>query len=263
MGALLESSNMHPSIKSFLFVFLAMAGMLSTTACNKDDGNDPCLCARQHTGDFKIEERLGFSIRRWVPVHDTGFYRNDIRFTAFDSGLDSVQWQIGADPKIRTDQQFVLEFDQPFGRIYVTLKSFWTPNRECFPDDPGQDSISKVIHLVDVDDLPIWGTYRGSNSSAPQNQFEIELLPEYDNHIRVIRNLPEGCPWSRSMLLAGRYFAIVNNRSDFGCYDPKGVGFVNSKDSIQIDYGREDPDSADAPDPVFIDIPDFFAGTRI
>lgn len=129
---------------------------------------DPCACASEVTADFVIEENTGPISGLWIET-DTTFHNKNVRFRALEGDAEYT-WYIGLD--IETDQASWKYFsDQWIGSdIPITLVVKKDPNKTCFPDDDGYDSITKTFHVSqypifhgydeDIEFGTIEGTYR-------------------------------------------------------------------------------------------------------
>ena len=144
-------------------------------ACKKEQpsmpGNtkDPCGCASEVSADFVIEEQLNnVPDYDWVET-DTTLHNKDVQFRALEEDAE-YKWYIGIDTfATQTASRFFS--DQWIGYdIPITLVVKKEPNKTCFPDDDGYDSITKTFHVSqymidhgyndDVELGTIEGTYR-------------------------------------------------------------------------------------------------------
>ncbi len=130
---------------------------------------DPCGCASEVSADFVIEEQLNnVPDYDWVET-DTTLHNKDVQFRALEEDAE-YKWYIGIDTfATQTASRFFS--DQWIGYdIPITLVVKKEPNKTCFPDDDGFDSITKTFHVSqymidhgynnDVELGTIEGTYR-------------------------------------------------------------------------------------------------------
>ncbi|MGM0479700.1 MAG: hypothetical protein ACQERC_10795 [Bacteroidota bacterium] len=118
------------------------------------DTKDPCDCASEVSADFVIEEYTGPISDLWIQT-DTTLHDKYVRFRALEDDAEYT-WYIGADVEtIQTPSKFFS--DQWTGSdIPITLVVKKDPNKTCFPDDDGYDSITKTFH---VSQYPVFHGY--------------------------------------------------------------------------------------------------------
>jgi hypothetical protein len=73
-------------------------------------------------------------------------YESNVRFTALEEDAEYT-WYIGSE--VLNDKSFVRYFSDQWkeSNIPVTLVVKKQPNKACFPDDDGYDSIVKTFHV--------------------------------------------------------------------------------------------------------------------
>jgi hypothetical protein len=107
---------------------------------------------------------------------------------------DSTVWKLQNDPKLRPQNNLILDFSKPFGRVTVQAIGYRSIHKDCFgPEDDGIDTILKTITILHEDDSPIFGTFRGTNDGE-SDSFNIIIgrdtflgqdnLPYYENYFR-------------------------------------------------------------------------------
>jgi hypothetical protein len=189
----------------FAFAFL--------TSCHKEqailpNGLNGCGCAEETSADFKIEEFWGdindYDIRTET---DTAYTEKNIYFTAYQK--DAIyKWYIGTE--ILTDSVVGRFF--PNGAVEnqtipITLVVKKKPNKICFPNDDGYDSIVKYIHFVK---LP---ANTGANQLYPLNMvgtYRVKMP-----HLIDSQELTIGCVMnefnSEQILSVSNYDGFGNN----------------------------------------------------
>ena len=155
----------------FIIAFFALALIF---ACKKDQpdmrqAEDPCACASEVTAEFVIEERATHIPEEiWIET-DTTLHDKTVGFRALEEDAEYT-WYIGAQQfNTQTASRFFT--DEWIGYdIPITLVVKKEPNKACFPDDDGYDSITKTFHVSqypirhgfqqDIEHGGIEGTYR-------------------------------------------------------------------------------------------------------
>lgn len=200
---------------------------------------DPCAEKTPVTARFSIYENVSDSLF----VADTVLQYNTIVFEA-DEAYTTYEWTIGDDERVFTSKRVQLHFQQPVGKIDVTLKVTKAPDLKCFPEDDGSDILTKSFVVIDWRNSLTIGEYVGSNVSKPSEQFEVKITREFDinNHpIYNLENINIGCLDTRT---PGRG-AKVYQFEDLvwygdGCKGVEGWATLPTPDSIRIDYSYGD-----------------------
>lgn len=135
-------------------ISLLAAISLLVLACKKIEQpemtqlNKECDCAKEVSADFVIEEMAtppGLPGNKFTET-DTVFKAKNVQFRALEE--DAVYtWYIGQE--ILTDQVIGRYFSENLGgtNVPITLVVKKKPNKICFPNDDGYDSISKIMHV--------------------------------------------------------------------------------------------------------------------
>lgn len=138
-------------------------------ACRKDkppldlSDKDPCGCASEVSADFDIHEVT------WVleTLTDNIFSGRNARFTAKEEDAEYT-WYIGSE--ILSTKSVTRFFNNGLVgmTIPVTLVVRKEPNRTCFPDDDGYDSIVKYMKVFDMCAEPhmLEGTFRFAEENS-------------------------------------------------------------------------------------------------
>lgn len=204
---------------------------------------DPCAEKTPITARFSIYENVSDSLF----VADTVLQYNTIVFEA-DENYTTYEWTVGDDPRTFTSRKFALNFQQPVGKIEVTLKVTKAPDLKCFPDDDGTDVLTKSVVVIDWRNSLTIGEYIGSNVSKPSDQFEVKITRELDVNSHPIYNLVninKGCNRSSPLSWSGGRGAKAFRFYDYVWYGDgcKGVDSwitLPTPDSIRIDYSYGD-----------------------
>lgn len=128
--------------------------------------NEGCDCSKEVSADFLMEEQSSNNPNIGIVYTDTDttFAGKPVRFTAKEKNADYT-WYIGAE--VLTDEQYSRFFSTALAGsdIPISLVVRKKPNKICFPNDDGFDSITKYLHIGPVYDAssgyhPLEGTYR-------------------------------------------------------------------------------------------------------
>lgn len=261
---------MNKNLLFFTGYFFLFFSIFSFTACEEDceiptdpscKNYDPCWEKSPVSANFTMWER--------VPDDDTlqvsnSVYMNRNLILVADQDHENYRWQIGNDPKERTGKSAVVYFGRPYEDIKITLIVSDIPNTNCHPGDDGIDTVSKTIQVRTLEDLPIWGSFKGMDLDHPDDPFTIKVAWDstwfgfYPN----IRNLPEGCTVAANLGVGAAGFTIIPSLSTDDCYSVRGVGHLN-KDSLRIEYSYFDPTLQSQVPPVLTLIKKTFIGKKL
>ena len=147
---------------------------------------NPCDCATEVSAEFKMEESGKYQ-GSLNPVYkeetDTMYSERPLLFTALEDDAEYT-WYIGAE--VITEKTFWRFFDNTLAgqTLPMTLVVKKKPNKICFPNDDGYDSITKNITIVDGTQLyttpnHFEGTYRISDTSSVDS---IDIVIDFDNN---------------------------------------------------------------------------------
>ncbi len=261
-------------MKKLIPLFLAL-GMLVWQGCKRCDDPtnpecenfDPCWDAQPlQAADFKMWQPLRLDYT--APVYDTVFMNKTLVLEA-DSGYESYEWTIGLDTTKRHTRLEPVEFYAPYGRIDITLVVRWTPDTLCYPEDDGVDTVQKTIYVVDVKELPIWGSYHGYATSAPEDTFTMRLTHEeytwVTGEVGILEGLPVAGCRTPYIISGATAFYLGTSSGRIEVCDPHGrkvYGVLSpGYDSLVVTYETY-PVGPDAPSPTPF-TQDTFIGTRI
>ncbi len=138
-------------MKNLLTTCLAI---LLLFACKKEPKEEPNPCCGETPvkADFGMMNGTSHTIR-WFGFHpDVAFGRKFITFKAIPEDPEATYtWYLGSE--VITGSTFQRDFSPTKttgeNNIPITMVIRKTPNKECFPNDQGYDSITKTITLVD------------------------------------------------------------------------------------------------------------------
>lgn len=171
---------------------------------------------------------------------------------------DTYEWQLGEDTNIRTGKKITIFFNPvellETTNITVTLKATINKNSLCFPGETSTSS--KTITLLDNAKWPVIGKYYGSDNTAPDKKYTIEIIRGVDpgyyatpgDISQYIKNLPDGCSDTKFAYIGGAAFEfkITDTQTISGRYldcdyyffkHDKKLGFLSpDRKNITIDY---------------------------
>jgi hypothetical protein len=159
---------------------------------------------------------------------------------------NSVQWKIGNDARVFTQQKFFLKFQSITGKIDVRLIQNRYSN-SCFPKDDGVDTLYKSFYVVDARvEQPILGRFKGSVVGQEQDTFTVTThyfasTPGLQGYY-FLKNLPKGnnaiprgdFPHGQGDVI-GTLGNKFNFRSFYGFGEIYNAGLVYSLGSVQND----------------------------
>jgi hypothetical protein len=195
------------------------------------------------------------TVRSNIENTDTIIYYQRVFASPKFKNAKAYRWKVGAETTYRTDSLLNVSFDYPFGHIDITLIVEYDVDSACHINLTGFDTIRKSIFLVDQDDMPMYGKYRGYKEESPNELIDIELgylilflTPPIDSSYRstIIRGFPnENCERLGELALGSKEALIRDVYSnEFNCNGVKGmVYFTNNFNSLEIRYKEWLPNS--------------------
>lgn len=169
-------------MRKYLICLLG-AGLL-LVGCKKEQlqmsaVKDPCDCATEVSADFDILEQNTQVLNSVLTITDNVLHAKNVYFRAKEKNAEYT-WYIGAE--IETEKETSKFFGTEWigHDIPITLVVKKDPNKICFPNDDGYDSITKVFHVFDRCMSPhlLEGTFR----VAPLNSidsFDVNIEFQY------------------------------------------------------------------------------------
>lgn len=174
-------------MKNFkIIATLAVVCVFILLACRKEEKPDinaaanPCECASEVSADFEIREALN----NGAPSINMYTLTDDIlgsKTAYFKAKIDDAEytWYIGTD--VETEREISRYFPEQWAgsNIPITLVVKKEPNTNCFPNDDGYDSITKIMRVHDQCDTNIMeGTFRVAEENSIDSfdiAFDFEL----------------------------------------------------------------------------------------
>ncbi len=222
------------------------------TSCEKDclDERNPA-CSNYDPCVDEIAPDAGFHFYRefydrsdaiYVPIRDTIYNFSTgggslVIFMADDNRMDTYEWSIGFDPRVFTGSRVPLRFTNIDGELSTTLTVQKEIKEECSLEENVTNTKSIHFKVVeDVNDFPIFGSYKGVNEDSPLDTFTVDIVL---NVLGKIKNLPMDCtnPLGVTIFLTGRTFYIENQ---YSCDKPAGTGYLEEgNQKLVIDYSIE------------------------
>jgi hypothetical protein len=252
------------------FVGLALLGgfVIALEGCKDDcDGTIKTSAEFRTYNELEYYDKVnGETTKKMKIVEEDTFMLSYVTFEAKEQNAQSYEWTIGSDPKKRTDKKFTLFFDNAGviteNPLPIKLKIKKNPNAKCFPGDTGIDSVTHFIYFLPNDKWPVYGKYLGSDDTAPDNKYVIEIfrgkrfnqpLIELD----LLKNLPDKCSNLYLDFESGSAFEFVIGQYDLNGFLPtpdcvfrpydKKIGYLKSdRKTIVIDYQFSGKDEKDA-----------------
>jgi hypothetical protein len=166
-----------------LTLFAATAIILTLIACKKIQpdfdvaATDPCDCASEVSADFDIIEEMSNGLSpelNTYTITDDILEKSRAYFRAKEKEAQYT-WYIGIDSLYDKEVNRFFEEQWAGFDIPITLVVKKEPNLNCFPNDDGYDSITKIMRVHSFCDTSIMeGTFRvaGENST---DSFDIVL----------------------------------------------------------------------------------------
>lgn len=258
-------------------LILFFSGVLVIIGCDCDDPTDPkcsnydpCYEVTEVKANFNFYEGIGDTL-----IQSDTVLNLFVVFKA-EGEYDKVKWKIGDDAREFTEEQFSLAF-RDTGTYKVTLMVERTPNKSCFPNDDGLDTLVKYFTRVKGlgDNHPIIGDYHGYLESNPEDTFTVNVKYELewqgdptdptDKHFFVF-NINKGCRdinYQRGVRVSDSYRALYINGLGYtgdGCKQVEGyvLGYTDFNE-VTIPFTYIDPNSTW---PNYVYIHEVFHGIR-
>ena len=203
----------------FSFSFLFIVLFLTFTACKKEqpqlnNGSEDCSCEQEVSADFLMEEQSvnSESVAYYTDTDSIQLNKN-VRFSPKQIG-GTYKWYIGSEILENTNVMRFFGSSTAGLTVPITLVHKKTPNKICFPNDDGYDSVVKYLTITsfpiytgtDYDFGSIEGSYRVKSAHLPDS---------FDVEIQVVSDL-------------GLY------KVNFFNYDGQGTNCLNS---IRLEHG--------------------------
>jgi hypothetical protein len=121
--------------------------LLSCKKVQPDMNTIDCSCAKEVSADFTMKEIGSLpSLEQYFTETDTILKNKSVLFTALDESAEYT-WYIGNE--ILHTKSVKRYFNDTWAGqdIPITLVIKKKPNRVCFPNDDGYDSVTKILHV--------------------------------------------------------------------------------------------------------------------
>jgi hypothetical protein len=272
------------TMKNFL-LWIALLGLLAWSGCKKPcedptdpdcvnycfdptdpncDGYDPCTAETPVSAEFRIIENGS-----WPPLelYDTmyfdTFYTGDLITEAIHQHPDwKYQWKIGSGDYEGVSTALNYGSAGYGEAISMTLMVEGPPNTDCFPDDDGRDTVTRVVYQgsgnPSTDHLTL-GMYHGYLNGNPKDTTTLGFFYYYDDNsgrlLMDMVNFYPGCsspPWTQAGTT--RKYLFTSGTS-LNCASPRGLLVrdpekIGDFDSVRIEYSISDYSTPDRDDRV-------------
>ena len=155
-----------------------------TDATNPDCPNyvppvDPCAGSHEVRANFVIEMDIdapgGPVGPNWLESSYCIADVNHVRVRSTVQNATSYLWILGVDTFYTQEHIFNIPAIYAGQNLPVTLIVVAPTNASCFPNDDGRDTTTKYVTVKDICTPDIYGTYRGSWQTAPNDSFNIKI----------------------------------------------------------------------------------------
>jgi hypothetical protein len=161
-------------MKKYMIIVGLLLGSLLWLASCRDKKDEPDHCAQRGgpiNADFLIEE--GGNSLNCIEVKDTVQYGSLVSFTA-KQDFDEYIWRIGDDTLIRRTKTFDMVFYKPYKDIKVQLIGKRNSD-PCKGGGVSMDTVVKTIQVVDITQIPLLGTYKGTFEDDPTKEYVLSV----------------------------------------------------------------------------------------
>jgi hypothetical protein len=151
----------------------ALAGAAYLQSCRKtrcqDPSNpdcenyDPCYGKQAPKAHFLMgvssDQRFRINGVWDSIISDTIFYKTSVFFKTTLQNVNALRWLLGSE--VINDKYFRRSFgNAPYGKYSVTHIIEKTPDKACFPNDDGRDTLKRTFYINPFYDFPIVGQYK-------------------------------------------------------------------------------------------------------
>jgi len=223
----------------YKYIYLAL--ILLFNGCCKEKVN-PCKNQQATSADFIIEEILftdqNHPEKNVLVETDLVNGSNLVRFSSKQE-FDEYTWLIGSE--VIHEKSFSRKYFPKNSKIEVTLIGKRKPNKQCFPNDDGIDTVKKIFSTIAKDlNLEQRHTYQGYNTDNPSDTFTIQLAywhRQYNEWMLRMDNFPKGTGNNDEFFIGGRvwyYYDYVNSIGPSGV--EAHITFSANYEFITIEY---------------------------
>jgi hypothetical protein len=140
--------------KRILLIGGVLCFLLLHGGCKKDQPTtpepNPCATAKEVSAAFTMEELTTNTASAKYTETDTIYSNKNVRFRATEDNAQ-YKWYIGAE--VITTREVERYFSDAFVNqtLPITLVVKKAPNKTCFPNDDGYDSVTRYVTIVPFD----------------------------------------------------------------------------------------------------------------
>lgn len=167
-----------------LLVFMAFSLMVLASACKKEchdpsnpdcENYNPCHGKEKTNADFTVSELVSGVTNETDEV----FRMTYVQFEA-KQNFDSYEWVIGNHPDTFRTKKCGLQSFPEGETITVRFIGKKQPNKSCFPNDDGIDTVIKKFKVTKADSLmPILGEYEGYYDAYPNQKVTVKVFRKF------------------------------------------------------------------------------------
>ena len=196
----------------YKYIYLAL--ILLFNGCCKEKVN-PCKNQQATSADFIIEEILftdqNHPEKNVLVETDLVNGSNLVRFRSKQE-FDEYTWLIGSE--VIHEKSFSRKYFPENSKIEVTLIGKRKPNKQCFPNDDGIDTVKKIFSTIAKDlNLEQKHAYHGYNTDNPLDTFTIQLAywhRQYNEWFLRMNNFPKGWNDNDDFFIGGKTWYYLN-----------------------------------------------------
>jgi hypothetical protein len=139
---------------TYVFLTGVLCLLLLHGGCKKDQPTtpqpNPCATAKEVSAAFTMGELTDNTASPWYTETDTIYGNKIVRFRAIEENAE-YKWYIGSE--VITTREVERYFSDAFlnQTLPITLVVKKTPNKSCFPNDDGYDSVTRYVTIVRYD----------------------------------------------------------------------------------------------------------------
>ena len=212
-------------------------------SCGKEPVENPCECGQKPvSANFTIMEKYyvnQFLNDVYTPYDTDTVFSNFVQFNALEENA-MYTWQIGNET---LDTKDVERSDFPKGQLIpITLMVENEPDKDCFPDDDGRDTLTRYLYRMESNcESFIHGQFHGALASNPQDTFTIDIdncapYPiDWDSYYPYFNNLKRDCEFICDERIIG-YKQVGFFAGDSQCDHIYGLAKINNSNEITIEF---------------------------
>ena len=177
-------------MRLLLFLIISIGILVSLGSCKKEkchdpsnpdcDNYDPCYGQDPIETEIELSQRVALTgkFQDFYFETDSIYPQTQIRFHCPLDGA-KYTWTLGAETI--TSQTFERTFfTAPFGEYTVKLVAEKQPNKQCYPDDNGIDTIIRKFRIVKPCELECFGVFKGKWDNLPADSGIVTMRTFFD-----------------------------------------------------------------------------------